>query len=41
MDASKKAFKEIFLFLEKNIKNKKNINATTVNLKEREIKGEA
>ena len=33
------AFKEIFLFFEKNIKNKKKKNATTPNLNERDKKG--
>ena len=35
------AFKENFLFFEKNIKNKKKKNATTLNLIERERKGGA
>ncbi len=39
MDASLKAFKEIFLFFVKNIKNKKKKNATTPNLIESEKKG--
>ena len=30
---------EIFLYFEKHIKNIKNINATIINLKERDIKG--
>jgi hypothetical protein len=38
MDALQKALIEIF-FLEKHKKNIKNINPTTANLKEREIKG--
>ena len=41
MDASLKAFKEIFLFFEKKIKNKKKKKATIPNLSEREIKGVA
>ena len=41
MDASLKAFKEIFLFFEKKIKNKKKKMATIPNLNEREIKGVA
>ena len=39
MDALRKALIEIILFFEKNKKNKKNINPTMANLKEREIKG--
>ena len=39
MDALRKALIEIILFFEKHIKNKKNINPTMANLKEREIKG--
>ena len=39
MDASRKALIEIFLLLEKNIKNRKNKIETIANLKEREIKG--
>jgi hypothetical protein len=39
MDALRKALIEIFLFFEKHKKNKKNINPTMANLKEREIKG--
>ena len=41
MDASLKAFKEIYLSFEKKIKNRKNNKATIPNLIEREIKGEA
>ena len=39
MDALQKALIETVLFLEKHKKNIKNINPTTENLKEREIKG--
>ena len=39
MDASLNAFKEIFLFFEKKIKNKKKKKATIPNLNERAIKG--
>ena len=41
MDASLKAFKEIFLFFEKKIKNKKKKKETIPNLSEREMKGVA
>ena len=41
MDASLKAFKEIYLSFEKKIKNRKNNKATIPNLNERERKGEA
>ena len=41
MDAFLKAFREIFLFFEKKIKNKKKKKATIPNLSEREIKGVA
>ena len=41
MDASLQAFKEIYLFLEKKMKNRKNKNATIPNLIESERKGEA
>ena len=41
MDAFLKAFKEIYLFLEKKMKNRKNKKATTPNLIESERKGEA
>ena len=41
MDASLKAFKEIFLFFEKKIKNKKKRKATIPNLIESEKKGVA
>ena len=39
MDALQKALIEIVLIFEKHKKNIKNINPTTINLKEREIKG--
>ena len=39
MDASLKALKEIYLFFEKKIKNKKKNKATIPNLIERERKG--
>ena len=41
MDAFLKAFKEIYLFFEKKMKNRKNKKATIPNLNESEIKGEA
>ena len=41
MDASLKALKEIFLFSEKKIKNKKKKKATIPNRSEREMKGVA
>ena len=41
MDASLKAFKEIYLSFEKKMKNKKNKKATIPNLIESERKGEA
>ena len=41
MDAFLKPFKDIFLFSEKKIKNKKKKKATIPNLSEREIKGVA
>ena len=41
IDASMKALNEIFLFFEKNMKNKKKKNATIPNLIERERKGGA
>ena len=41
MDASLKALKEILLFFEKKIKNKKKKKATIPNLSEREMKGVA
>ena len=41
MDASLKAFKEIYLSFEKKIKNRKKNKATIPNLIERERKGEA
>ena len=41
MDASLKAFKEIYLSFEKKMKNRKNKKATIPNLIESERKGEA
>ena len=41
MDASLKALKEIYLFFEKKMKNKKKKNATIPNLIESETKGGA
>ena len=41
MEASLKAFKEIYLFFEKKMKNRKNKRATIPNLIESERKGEA
>ena len=41
MDASLKAFKGIFLFFEKKIKNKKKKKVTIPNLSDREMKGVA
>ena len=41
MDASLQAFKEIYLFFEKKMKNRKNKRATIPNLIESERKGEA
>ena len=41
MDAFLKAFKEIYLYFEKKMKNRKNMTATIPNLIESERKGDA